>query len=204
MATLRNWSESLPSDDSLVVKAPGYTRSIWRDITTGLSESLFWPGSGGGSVASQGELRPGATKTWFAPESDNSYEASATHRSRMFFASDTSRLFIHNASTTTRFYGSPFFSEHATYFEGATWQERTGSYTTNTGGTGLTRSGTVNIVGIAYAGVPLVFTYTNNTDVFVAADAGGLGSFTTQFRSFVSGAAGATTVRWTSLGTVNT
>ncbi len=49
MATLSNWSENLPSNASLVVKGPDYTRSIWRDIAVGLSESLDWPGSGGGS-----------------------------------------------------------------------------------------------------------------------------------------------------------
>ena len=201
MATLSNWSENLPSDSSLVVKAPDYVRSIWRDTAIGLAESLDWPGSGEGSNASQGSLKLGKTKTWFEPESAYSYLASATHRARLFFASDTSRLFIGDTSTSTHFYGSPFFSEHTEYFAGALWEEKTGSYTTNTGAAGAVRSGLVSLTaGGTYAGEPIVFAYSDDTNVHVSASPL---SLTTAFFSFVSGAAGSVTIRWTSLGTIN-
>lgn len=200
MATLSNWSETLPSDSSLVVKAPGYMRSIWRDITIGLSESLFWPGSGGDSNASQGELRPGVSKAFFAARSASSSAASETHRGKFFVASDESRLLVYN-STYTAMVGTPFLIEHETYFAGVTWMEHFGSYTTDTGGGSIV--GQFSLTGTSYNGVPQVILFSDSTGHRYQTTASGsdpVGTFT----SNVSGPAGSQTYRWVSLGTVST
>lgn len=200
MATLSNWSESLPSDDSLVVKAPGYVRSIWRDITLGLSESLAWPGSGGASNASQGELKPGSSKAFFDVRSNSSSAASETHRGKLFFASDQSRLIVYS-STATALAGTPFLIEHETYFAGTTWVEHFGSYTTDTGGTLI--GGVVTLTGTSYNGVPQVLLFSDSTSYGYAATAGVIDPKGT-FLSGVSGPSGSHTYRWVSLGTEDT
>ena len=196
MATLSNWSENLPSDSSLMVKAPSYVRSIWRDIAAGMTESRSWPGSGGGSNASHGELKPGASKAWFAAASLRSFGATATHRGRPFFASDTSRLYTY-ASDRTHIVGTPFLQEHTDYFTGAYWLEQSGSYTTDTGGAGAKRVGIVPLIP-AYSGIPVVFARTDDTNIRIGikVDSGG------EFESSISGPIRSVFVRWTSLGTV--
>ncbi len=197
MATLSDWSESLPSDSSLVVKAPGYARSIWRDITTGLSESLEWPGSGGGSVASQGELKLGTSKAFFDVRSNSSSAASETHRGKFFFASDESRLLVYDSSYTI-IAGTPFLIEHETYFAGTTWVEHFGSYTTDTGGTNV--AGQVTLAGVTYAGVPQILLFSASTGHSHQAT----NVNPTFFTSSISGPTGSNTYRWVSLGTENT
>lgn len=204
MATISNWTEGLPSDTSLVVKGPAYMRSIWQSVAVGLDESLYWPGSGGGSNASQGELKPGASKAWFAAKSASSDGASATHRGRPFIASDESQLYTYlwetTASGRTQLIGTPFLQEHETYFDRAYWLEKSGSFVTTPVSAGVVMGGIVSLTaGEDYAGKPSVFVTSDNASVQVAADA----IQNTQFTSRVSGAAVQITVRWVSLGTVN-
>jgi len=192
-----NWIEGQPSNDSLVVKAPRFLRETWRATSLGLAESLFWPGSGGGSNVSQGELKPGASKAFFAAASASSSAASESHRGKLFMSSDESRLLVYD-SAYTAIAGTPFLIEHETYFEDAQWVEHFGSYVTNTGGGVI--GGTVTLTGTSYAGVPLVILMSDNTThdfqitSLTAAD----------FLSNVSGPTGNQTYRWVSLGTENT
>ncbi len=195
MATLSNWSENLPSDSSLVIKAPGYARSIWRDITIGLSESLFWPGSGGASNASQGDLREGTARAFHGTESTSSFGAAATHQGRLFLTSDTSRLFAYDSANTVLL-GSAYFVESALTFPNAVWVQANGSYATNTGGTFV--AGDVSL-GITY----------DNTGYSVYLVGGSINhrfqaipDATTTFQSNVSGPTGSQTYRWVSIGTV--
>ena len=196
MATLSNWTENLPSDNSLVVKAPEYMRNIWRDVSLGMAESLEWPISGGGSSESQGELKLGASKTMVDTASNASFGATATHRGRPFFASDTSRLYTY-ASTKTYIVGTPFLQEHADYFSGTVWLEQSGSYVTNTAVAGADLDGVVSFIQ-AYDGVPVVFARSNNTNIRV-----GIVPAAATFTSTISGPTTSITVRWTSLGTVS-
>ncbi|KKM91685.1 hypothetical protein LCGC14_1226000 [marine sediment metagenome] len=192
-----NWIEGQPSDDSLVVKAPRFLRSTWRVTAQGLAESLEWPGSGGGSNASQGELKLGTSKAFFAATSASSSAASESHRGKLFMSSDESRLLVYD-SAYTAVAGTPFLIEHETYFAGATWVEHFGSYATDTGGTNV--AGTVTLTGVSYAGEPVVILMSDNTTHrFQLTNVTG-----TNFRSNVSGPAGSNTYHWVSLGTVNT
>ncbi len=196
MATI-NWIEGQPSNDSLVVKAPRFVRDTWIATAQGLAESLFWPGSGGGSAASQGELKPGTARAFFEAASASSNIASASHRGKLFMSSDESRLLVYD-SIITNLAGTPFLIEHETYFAGATWVEHFGSYATDTGGTNI--AGDVTLTGVSYAGVPIVILMSDNTTHrFQLTSVTG-----TNFRSNVSGPAGSNTYHWVSLGTVNT
>ena len=198
MPTLSNWTENLPSDDSLVVKAPEYMRGIWVDTTSGMAESVEWPGTGGGSSASQGELKLGASKTMVDTASNASFGATATHRGRPFFASDTSRLYTY-ASTKTYIVGTPFLQEHSDYFSGAYWLEQSGSYVTRVVAAGSDTEGIGATFVQAYDGAPSIFARSNDTNVRVAIRSQSGATFS----STISGSFTTITVRWTSLGTVS-
>jgi hypothetical protein len=113
MSPIIGWSESVPSGTSLVGQEPTHAKSLWTALSTALGTYLFWDGSGGGSAASRGELRPGASRSYFAAASKSSSAATATSLARAFFASDTSRLFVYE-SAGTYLAGTPFCIEHAT------------------------------------------------------------------------------------------
>jgi len=62
---------------------------------------MYWAGSGGGSAASSGQMKPGAARTFFAAQS----VISANSDGCLFIASDTSRLF-HVGSAGSTLLGS--------------------------------------------------------------------------------------------------
>ena len=142
MATI-DWNEGNPSGTSKVGDAPDFVRNIWSGLGAGLAESLEWPGSGGGSNASQGELKLGASKTFFEAASASSNAVDETFRARAFFTSNTSRLFVYE-SDGTHLVGTPRLMERsndtfsAFTQPGGVWVFQHGSYTTTEVGSGST------------------------------------------------------------------
>lgn len=90
------WSETAPSDGSNANLGASEIRSLKTTLATALSQSLYWPGSGGGSVASAGQLKPGTARAFYGTES----QVSANTDGQLMVTSDTSRLFAVNANTT--------------------------------------------------------------------------------------------------------
>jgi hypothetical protein len=126
------WTESVPSNASAVGLFPYYARDIWGSIATGMGVEHFWPGAGG-SVASIGELRPGASRAYVAAQSASSVPSQGT--GRMFLASDVTRLFAYG-SAATWLAGTPYFDEHASSASSSGyWGRQNGSFaTTQTSG----------------------------------------------------------------------
>lgn len=201
--TLIAWNESHPSDSSLVAQAPTYVRNVWKNIAVGLATSLYWPGSGGGSDASQGCLRPGATKAFFAADSAASHPGTGY----AMMTSDTSVLFFYDragsgASSSTVRIGSPFIIEHATGYAGppaTRWVQQNGSFATDTKASATIIGGVISFP-IAYDGIPSVHVFSDVTTHLVAAPISGIA--TNLFTSQVSGSASTHTYRWVSLGTI--
>ncbi len=161
MATI-DWNEGNPSGTSKVGDAPDFVRNIWGGLSVGLAESLEWPGSGGGSVASLGELKLGTSKTFFEAASASSNAVDETFRARAFFTSDTSRLLVYE-SDGTHLIGTPRLTERsndtfsAFTQPGGIWVFQHGSYIT----TQATASGSNSTI------VPFPIIYSSNATVSV-------------------------------------
>jgi hypothetical protein len=198
------WDESFPSDTSKVAKAPAYMRNLWKQIALGLDESLKWPGSGTGTDATHGELRQGASKAFFGPESESSYGA-GTRRGYLFMASDTSRLFgygDYDGSQMTYLAGSPFLIEHGDAMPDAVWVMDNGSFATDTGGSVIAGQITMNASYTTEADYPLVFLSGPTTHSGIVTSVVGSAQSSIYFNSSISGPSGSVTYFWTSLGTV--
>lgn len=204
MADLSNWTEQLPSDDSRVYKGPGFLRDAWKLIAQGMAESLEWPGSGGGSTASQGELKPGKAKAWVVATSAASTGPVETHRGRVLVDSSLTRVYVYqgnSGSAATQLVGSPYFVEKVAYVPGVQWVEQTtglnaqGSFTTDTGGTSISGN---HVIGEDYDSPPLVFITSSSTlHTFEVTS-----TATNLWTSTVSGPAGNIEYFWRSIGTV--
>jgi hypothetical protein len=193
------WFEALPSDDSLVSVAPRDLRSLWTSIAAGLGESLFYAGSGGASQLSSGELRPGATRTFFGALSASSNDAD--NLGRLFFSSDSSFVFLYESDRTHKI-GGPGTVSHMSSPLGAVWIEQRGTVSADEGDVGTSFT-------TAYTDVA--------PQVWIAesrAAAGGdawlrgvlsvsTSGFTVTSQYIGAGVAGPDTVRWTSLGTIS-
>jgi len=191
------WTESIPSGTSTVGTFPAYARAVFAAITAGMAVEHYWNGSGGGSDASTGDLLPGASRAFFAAQSDAS--APAQNIGRVFLASDTSRLLLYDSSGTY-LGGTPFLAEHATSANTSYWVRFTGSYST----TATTGSTAITFPTPFVNTIPAVF-QSIDTDIWTVA-ATPIGNGLSAFSSYVSIIAlgGATvTVRWEAIGTVS-
>lgn len=109
MATIA-WDEAQPSNTSNAGLADDELRSLKSALATGLGTDLFWPGSGGGSAASAGEMRPGKARAYFGTES----QVSGVTSGALMVTSDTSRLFGLTSGGTV-FLGSSRAVEYARF-----------------------------------------------------------------------------------------
>ena len=103
------WDEAAPANTDNAGTGDDVLRSLKTNIAGGLSQSMYWPGTGGGSTASAGQMKPGAARTFFAAQS----LVSANSDGCLMVASDTSRLFG-VGSTGSTFFGGARSIEHAT------------------------------------------------------------------------------------------
>lgn len=104
-----SWNEAIPSIASTVGSFPPYAKSVWTAIATGMAVEHIWDGTGGGSAASRGDLRPGGSRAFFATQS----ASSSSFTGKLFFASNVSRLFAYG-SNGTYLEGTPFYSDEST------------------------------------------------------------------------------------------
>ena len=188
------WDESLPSNTSSAALGDDEIRSMKTNIAGGLSTSMYWPGTGGGSAASAGIMVPGAARTFYAAES----AVSAAQDGQLMYASDTSRLW-YVGTTGPVYLGGQFGLECAANpGAGARWAMASG-VTVN-------GSGTTQAYGVTYVTVPRVV-----ASLQTSLDAGG----TVTVQPYASGfsvqayAADATaypastcSIHWMSFGTV--
>ena len=103
------WNESAPANSDNAGTADDELRSLKSNIAGGRSQSMYWPGSGGGSTASAGQMKPGAARTFFAAQS----LVSANSDGCLMVASDTSRLFAVGSGGSV-FLGGSRTIEHVT------------------------------------------------------------------------------------------
>lgn len=152
------WTETIPSGTSAVGTFPAFGRATFVAISGGMAVEHVWNGTGGGSDASTGDLLPGASRAFVDVQSQSS-AAGSQMTGRLFFASDTSRLFAYDSSGTY-LVGTPFCSLHSTtVFSGFAlpsptgyWLRQSGSFTTNT------QSGTTTVpLPIPYLSAPIVY-----------------------------------------------
>lgn len=204
------WTETIPSGTSQVGDFPSYARTAFANIATGLAVEHYWPGSGGGSTDSAGELLPGASRA-FVDVQSNSSAPNSQMTGRLFLASDVSRLFIYDSSGTY-LVGTPYCSEHSmTYLPGSFpypsptgyWLRQSGSYTTNT------QSGSTSItLPIPYLNPPAVFFTRLDSGTTAVIIAGDYPSVTTNQINSGWSALGATvgsfTIGWEALGFAST
>lgn len=104
------WSEIAPSDSSAANLADDELRSIKSNIAGGLANAVYWPGTGGSSLASAGQPLPGAWRAFYDVQS----KVSAYADGAMYITSDTSRLFG-VGSTGTMLLGSSRAVEAVTW-----------------------------------------------------------------------------------------
>lgn len=198
--SLINWVETVPSDGSAVGNAPTELASHWTAIGTWLGASLYWPGSGGASQASAGELKLGQSLAFYGPQSASSNTIGWYHTGRGFLDSVTSRLYAYD-STGTYLVGTPFLVSHASgTVPGHAWVVQSGS--TLVPSTGTPKQVIVPFPS-AYSGVAFVMT-TLSSQSFVCGTVSSVttGGFTSIFSYLGPDPQSAFTLYWTSIGTV--
>lgn len=190
------WVESVPSGTSLVGHAPGDFKSVWTAIATAMAREHFWPGSGGGSDASAGDLLPGATRCFADARSRSSVPSQGT--ARFFMDTTNSRLFAYD-STGTFLAGTSWYEEMGVDAGSGYWVRTAGNVASVPTASGTT---IVTFPVVFVAGPPVVLTSSNASWTFSL-----VSSTTTNFTSAWTswaGAAGTATLYWEALGTLST
>jgi len=80
------WDESAPEDGGLLSQGADVIRDLKAQIALGVSESMYWPGSGGGSAASAGVMKPGTFRAGYGV------------RSALSLGADTGRMYFESGS----------------------------------------------------------------------------------------------------------
>ena len=194
------WVESVPSNASRVGNAPVDFRSVWTAVTTGLSVEHFWPGSGGASEASAGELRPGASRAFSGNRSASSAPNSQM-TGRLFLDRDNSRLYAYD-SAGTYLVGTSWYGEDATGTQGGGYFLRTaGAIPGISTGSGVT---TISF-GVTYVTYPTVCVTSSSASWMMCAVSNFStlpSAFTSVFSSY-AGASSTATMYWEACGVVS-
>lgn len=199
--SVSTWVETVPSGTSAVGNFPAWTHTLLGAIGSGMGLEHNWPGSGGGSDVSIGDLLPGGSRAFVDVQSASSAPNSQM-TGRLFLASDASRLFIYD-STGTYLVGTAFGGEHAT--DAGTsgyWARQSGSFTTtdSSGNTDVT-------FPISFVTTPVIIQNINASGGAAIIFLGTVASQTSAsaFRSAWSALAapGSFTVAWEALGLVS-
>ena len=188
------WNEAAPADSDVASGGDDEIRSLKVAIADGLEPSVYWPGSGGGSAASAGVMKPGAARTHYAAASALSANANGT----LMFASDTSRLY-HVGAAGAIFLGSPFALEHVQNpGTNAHWVTQSG---VGNNGSTITFAVTYGATPVAYASA---YTTASVIGLVVVSALSDLGLQVSVYStSTVAWPASAFSVNWWSLGTTS-
>ena len=192
------WTETLPSDASLVGVSPPEIRSVWSAIAAGLGQNggpLYFPGTGGGSEASAGDLQPGNLRANYGVHSLSSNDNSADTIGRIYVASDRSRAYV-TESDGTYLLGSRYLIEHTPT------KAATNAWITQRGFTPMGSTQTTITFATPFMSAPTVFVSTSqNTSTLEVT------SITvTDFKSTASGIGIATpdgTLWWWAMGAIS-
>jgi len=200
------WNSNVPSDASKVGLGAGNIRTNKRCIYDALRHGTSFPDAheaGLYPVISQGAPRP-----IVAVQSASSYSAVGAPmlEGKLFFASDTSRLFVYNStsngvslSPSTQLVGSPQYIEHLTDGGTGTWVESSG-FTAISSASGVYAVSYGNIV---YAGMPVVTATSDDTSLLMRMTSVTSTNFTVRLRPYDDSAAANITLYWSSSGTTS-
>lgn len=194
MATIV-WAEAQPSDTSLVGRGPQDITSMWREIETGLRQSLYWSG------VSYGELKPGTSRAAVAADSAASYGNFAFTYGRALLTSDETRLFGYTgaleASRATVLLGTPRLIEHNTDPGRAAWVMRSDETFIANANDGLSP---YIAYGVTYDGIPNVYAVSSNSSYNIGIATVENDQFKVTLDAHNTNSS--VTVRWLSSGTV--
>ena len=207
MATIGGrWNTNLPSDASKVGLGAGDIRTNKRALTDALRHDTSFPDTheaGIYPIISQGAPRP-----IVAAQSASSYSAAGAGllEGKLFFASDTSRLFVYSSthngvslSPSTQLVGSPQYIEHLTDGGAGTWLESS-CFTAVSSASGTYKISYGNVV---YETAPSVLVTSDDTSYIPRVTATGGSSFSVLLRPYDGSAAANITVYWSSSGTTS-
>lgn len=139
-----SWDESSPGDGDLLGQGASAIRGLKENVALGVTPSMYWPGSGGGSAASAGVMRLGSLRAFYET---NSLLSLGADTGRLFYASDVSRLYYVNSSVSTLAVG------HAWGIEKSASDATSVRYVVSTG---TTYAGAGPSFPVTYAGIPQV------------------------------------------------
>lgn len=187
------WTETVPSNSSLVGNAPKDFKSVWTALAFGMATEHYFPGSGGGSDASAGELLPGASRCFVDLKSKSS-APNSQYTGRFFLDTDNSRLYAYE-SAATYMVGSSWYNEHATDASTSYWVRTSGSIV----GVGTGSGTTAATFPLLFLSAPTVTLSGSNTSWAVSIVSTTTAGFTSAYSSF-AGAASTLTIYWQALG----
>jgi len=192
-----SWFETAPSETSLASLVDDELRSMQTAIALGLSESFYWPGSGGGSAASAGEAKLGSLRFARAGTS-----ARTGGFAEGFILLDSNRVSLHHIGPSN----TTYILAHANMLDrgGGVGDAPFGSRWVQGGGTaalGTDSVSTVTFTGGPFAGIPHVTLLSDSSRVLVGIQSIRSDGFTSVMSHIGSGATPTVTIRFRSEGT---
>ena len=200
------WNSNVPSDASKVGLGAGNIRTNKRCIYDALRHDTSFPDAHEAGLYPI--IAPGAPRPIVAAQSASSYSAVGAPmlEGKLFFASDTSRLFVYSSthngvslSPSTQLVGSPQYIEHLTDGGTGTWVESSGF----TAISSASDSYTVSYGNIVYAGIPSVLVTSDDTSLSPRVTSVTATNFAVRLRPYDASAAANITLYWSSSGTTS-
>ena len=119
------WEEGQPSDSDHFSGFAAEVRSLKSSLALALSNALYWPGSGGGDLASAGSVKAGMARASVGTEGQRTAWLNASDRIQpgvaIFLESDTSRLWSATTNPISGMLGSARGVEASSFSTGASW-----------------------------------------------------------------------------------
>ena len=198
------WKETLPSETSKVGISPPEIHAHKTAIAQWLGAWLEFPGSGGGSENSAGVLKAGASRALYGAASLSSNADMGTNKGKVYFTSDTTRLYAYDSSGTYCI-GTPSLVEVLT--DGDTnnayvmqsGQSYVSAPNVNTKSYSFSHDG-VSAKRIEFAANPVVVAYTSHTSILLGVSTVTTGGFSSTASWWGSGDTSAYTVCWRASG----
>lgn len=198
---MANWTDGLVLGTSAASAGDDELRSFMTQFASGISASYYWPGSGGGSLASAGVSQLGNLRTAHSGNVSGGF-------SNGFLSLHTGHVSLHHIGTTPHLVGHSSMVDHdpdVVVPGSSRWVTQRGSFSiSSSGGDGRFGRKSVSFIS-AYQSTPYIqlsvqqATAISATYFVVLAS-----SSTTGFSSFYSGTASsdAVTVNWESCGSL--
>lgn len=213
MATIK-WVESVPSNASLVGRAPTDFKSVWTAMSAGLAVEHYWPGTGGGSVASAGDLLPGGTRTYVQSSASGPPMSSSQLTGRLSILQNSAlagtpaqRLVVYE-SAGTFLAGTSFLDEAIPPLGDSIgtwgyWLRQTGAIPNIPTGSGTTNKAfPVVYTGTVLGRGPRLTLTSSSASWILIAQAIETSGFTSAYSSYAN-AASTVTLYWEALGVVS-